>query len=186
MFRVGGGEAFGSENVDPSSGRCEILFVCTGNCCRSQMAEALLRHMGGSRFRVQSGGTNPAGYVHPLVVEAMGRLGVPVEGLSSKSWEIFAEEPQDAIITLCDVAALCPAPRWAGRPATAHWSLADPSFVPGNEETRVEAALAAARQLRGWLEDLLKLPIDELTAEQFEVELRRIGGGGQATGSESR
>lgn len=139
------------------------------------MAEALLRHRATGRFRVESAGTNPAGYVHPLALEAMNRLGVAVEGQYSKSWETFAGRSQDIIITLCDVAALTPPPPWAGRPAVAHWSLPDPSYAPGSDEQRIQAAMAVARQLDAWLDQLLKLPLDELTPEQLEAELQRIG-----------
>lgn len=152
----------------------KVLFICTGNSCRSQMAEALLRHMGGDRFDVRSAGTNPAGFVHPLAVEAMRRLGVPTKGQTSKSWKQYADEPQDAIITVCDHAACAPAPRWTGTPARAHWSLPDPSFVGGTDDQRIVAAMAVAKQLQRWIDDLLKLPVADLDSAELQRELERI------------
>jgi len=151
-----------------------VLFICTGNACRSQMAEALLRHIGGERFNARSAGVEPAGYVHPVALETMRRMNVPTDGLYSKSWDQFADDPHDIIITVCDYAAIQPCPSWPGRPATAHWGLPDPSFHPGSEEDRLNAALGIAQRLRRWIEQLTALPLDELTADQLRKELERI------------
>ncbi len=152
-----------------------VLFICTGNACRSQMAEALLRHMGGDRFNAHSAGTEPAGFIHPLVIETMERMNVPIEGQYSKGWNEFAREPHDIIITLCDNAASQPCPAWSGNPATAHWSLPDPSFYPGSEHDRRAAAEAIARRLQYWIGQLITLPLDNLTPDQLKSELQRIG-----------
>ena len=154
-----------------------VLFICTGNCCRSQMAEATLRHLGGERFRALSAGSSPAGYIHPLAIEAMRRLNTPiVDDQYSKSWDEFTDQEVDVIITVCDSAATQPCPTWAGHPATAHWSLPDPSFLPGSDEVRLAAAEAVARQLQSWVSELIELPLDELTPEQLRSELQRIAG----------
>jgi len=139
------------------------------------MAEALLRQMGGPRFNVRSAGSHPAGFIHPLAVETMRRMNVPMDGQRSKSWNEFARDPNDIIITVCDHAASEPCPVWLGRPATAHWSLPDPSFHPGTDEDCLAAAAAVANKLKGWFEQLLKLPVDELSPEQLKQELQRIG-----------
>ncbi|MBI4580631.1 MAG: arsenate reductase ArsC [Planctomycetes bacterium] len=151
-----------------------VLFVCTGNCCRSQMAEALLRHLGGDRFAAFSAGSQPAGFVHPLAIETMRRLGVSTEGQYSKSWDEFADQPMDLIITVCDSAASQPCPQWPGRPATAHWSLPDPSFLPGSEADRLDAAMAVAQQARGWIERLIALPLGEMDETQRRAAVRGI------------
>jgi arsenate reductase len=139
------------------------------------MAEALLKHMGGSRFNVRSAGSRLAGYVHPLAIETLRRMNIPTDKLYSKSWNEFANEPNDIIITVCDSAASEPCPVWPGRPATAHWSLPDPSFHPGTEEERLAFAAGVANKLKGWFEQLLKLPLDELSPQQLKTELQRIG-----------
>jgi arsenate reductase len=153
---------------------CRVLFICTGNCCRSQMAEALLRRLGGERFAAFSAGSNPAGYVHPLAVEAMRRMGISMDGQYSKSWDDFADTPMDIIITVCDSAASQVCPVWPGHPATAHWSLPDPSFMPGSDEERVEAALVVARQARQWIEKLIALPLQEMSDLQRAAAIREI------------
>jgi protein-tyrosine-phosphatase len=151
-----------------------VLFVCTGNCCRSQMAEALLRHLGGDRFNALSAGSHPAGYVHPLTVETMRQMGISTEGQYSKSVFELANTPMDVVLTLCDDAAGQPCPNWPGPAVKAHWGLPDPAFASGTEQERLAFATRVANQLRGWIEQLVRLPIDSLTPEQLKTELDRI------------
>lgn len=151
-----------------------VLFLCTGNCCRSQMAEALLRHLGGARFRALSAGSHPAGFVHDLTLETMRQMGVSTVGLCSKSWDEFAETPIDIVLTLCDRAASQPCPAFPGLAARAHWPLPDPAFAQGTEEQRLAFATQVAGRLRGWIEKLTRLPIDKLSPQQLRAELERI------------
>lgn len=144
------------------AGPFSVLFICTGNCCRSQMTEALLRHIGGKRFRAFSAGSTPAGYVHPLAIETMRRLGISTDGQYSKGWQMFIDQPMDVIITVCDSAAGQICPNWLGQPVTAHWGLSDPSFAPGSREDRLEAAMTVALQAREWIERLVALPLEEM------------------------
>lgn len=84
-----------------------ILFLCTGNCCRSQMAEGLLRHSAGDRFEVLSAGSHPAGFVHPLAIEALQEIEIDITGQRSKSIDEFLPpegEPPDVIISVCSAA----------------------------------------------------------------------------------
>lgn len=156
------------------SGPIKVLFICTGNCCRSQMAEAILRHVGGDRFAAFSAGSNPAGYVHLLAQEAMERMGISMAGQYSKSWDVYEHEPMDAIITVCDSAASQPCPHWAGHPATAHWGLPDPSFSLGTDDDRMALAVGVACQARRWIEQMVVLPLEKMSPEQLKVELQRI------------
>jgi arsenate reductase len=153
-----------------------VLFICTGNSCRSQMAEALLRHMGGGRFEAASAGTHPAGYIHPLALDAMRELGVSTEGQHSKSCSDVAGDSHDLVITVCDHAACWPSPAWRGEPARGHWSLPDPSFVSGSPAERLSAALDVARTLQRWLGQLIELPLERLTREERQRQLARIAG----------
>ncbi|HEY8491969.1 MAG TPA: arsenate reductase ArsC, partial [Dehalococcoidia bacterium] len=117
-------------------------FLCTGNSARSQMAEALLRHYGGGRFAVCSAGTEPKG-VHPLTVRVLAELGLPTDGLVSKSLDRYLDQPWDYVITVCDRAAeSCPV--FPGAATRLHWSFPDPAAVPGSPEAR----LAAFRAVR--------------------------------------
>jgi arsenate reductase len=137
--------------------RKRILFLCTGNSCRSQMAEALLRQIGGDRFEALSAGSHPAGYVFPLAIQATWELDVPLEGQTSKSWDEYADTPIDVVITLCDAAAAETCPVWVGSPITTHWSLSDPAGYPGTEEERLAFAISIAKRLRAKIQGLVEL-----------------------------
>lgn len=114
-----------------------VLFLCTGNSARSIMAEALLNHLGNSRFRAFSAGSTPTGLVNPLAISTLERHGIDVNNLRSKSWDEFAAAdavPMQYMITVCDRAAGEPCPVWPGRSATAHWSIEDPAGAEGFED----------------------------------------------------
>ena len=119
-----------------------VLILCTGNSARSQMAEGLLRQLGGDGYEVHSAGIRPVG-VNPLAVEAMGEIAVDISRQRSKSVAEFDGQSFDAVITVCDNAAeQCP--RFPGAPRRFHWSLPDPASVEGT----VEEKRAAFRSVR--------------------------------------
>jgi protein-tyrosine-phosphatase len=110
-----------------STRRKRVLFLCTGNSARSQVAEALLRHVAGDRFEVFSAGTTPRENVHPDAIETLRRKSVPVDGLTPKDVTTFAGQPFDYVITLCDRAREhCPRFDFA---ETMHWTFPDPAAV---------------------------------------------------------
>jgi arsenate reductase len=123
-----------------------VLFLCTHNSSRSQMAEGLLRARGGGRFAVFSAGTHPRA-VHPLAIQAMAELGIDIgvsSGHRAKSLDEFADQPpMDLVVTVCDDAAE-ECPFFPGARRQEHWSFQDPSAVTGTDEQR----LAAFRQVR--------------------------------------
>lgn len=147
-----------------------VLFLCTGNSCRSQMAEAILRHLGGNRFEALSAGSHPAGFVHPLAIEALRRLNIPLGEPRSKSWDEFSHTDLDLVITVCDHAAAESCPQWPGRPIRVHWSLPDPAFQPGTADERLEFALRVARRLRGKIDRLVQFDWSA-PSEQIEAHL---------------
>src|SRR5579871_6120715 len=109
-----------------------ILFLCTGNSCRSQMAEGIMNKLGAGRFEAFSAGTNPAGYVHPQAIAAMHDMGIDISGNVSKSLDQFIGQHWDVIITVCDDAReTCPV--FPGQQITAHWGFEDPAKFVGNE-----------------------------------------------------
>lgn len=120
-----------------------VLFLCTHNSSRSQMAEGLLRARGGADFEVFSAGTEPR-MVHPLAIKAMQEIGIDISGHTAKGIDVFAEQPaMDLVITVCDEAQeACPFFPNARRQV--HWGFPDPSRVTGTEEER----LAAFRHIR--------------------------------------
>jgi arsenate reductase len=122
--------------------RARVLFLCTHNSARSQMAEGLLRHLAGDRFEAHSAGTE-ATHVRPLAVRAMEEVGVDISGQESKTLDRYLEEPFDYVITVCDDAnEACPL--FPGAKNRLHWSFEDPSRVDGSEEER----LAVFRSVR--------------------------------------
>ena len=113
-------------------GPIRVLFVCTGNAARSQMAEALLGHLGGADFEVRSAGTEPKG-VHPYAAEVLARSGIDWSAARSKPVTEFLDEPWDYVITVCDRARqVCPI--FAGEHDNLHWGLDDPAAVDGTED----------------------------------------------------
>ncbi len=120
-----------------------VLFLCTHNSSRSQMAEGLLRARGGAAYEVFSAGTQPR-VVHPLAIKAMGELGIDISGHRAKSMDEFsAQPPMDLVVTVCDEAAEA-CPYFPNARHQVHWGFPDPSKVEGSEEER----LAAFRHIR--------------------------------------
>lgn len=115
-----------------------VLFLCTGNSCRSQMAEGLLRHLAGDRFEAYSAGITPAARVHPLAVAVMAERGIDLAGQYPKSVEEFAGQEFDYVITTCEGAREA-CPWFPGGGKRLHWPLPDPAAATGTEEEVREA-----------------------------------------------
>lgn len=155
-----------------------VLFICTGNSARSVIAEGLLNHLGGDRFKAFSAGSHPKGAVHPLAIATLRSMHISEAGYRSKSWGEFAQDgspAMDFVITVCDEAAGEVCPVWPGQPITAHWGLPDPASVEGSEEERKRAFLGAAVTLRRRIEFMLSLPMAKLEHLAIQHEVREIG-----------
>jgi len=155
-----------------------VLFLCTGNSARSIMAEAVLNVLGAGRFQAFSAGSHPGGTVQPMAAELAQSMGYPIEKMRSKSWDEFALDgapEMDMVITVCDNAAGEACPVWLGHPALAHWGVADPAAVEGDEDTRKRAFVAAYATLRRRIELLLALPMEKLDRLAAQARLREIG-----------
>ena len=127
-----------------------VLFLCTHNSARSQMAEGLLRHLGGERFEAFSAGTE-ATHVRPLAIKAMAELGIDIAGQQSKTLDRYLNEPFDEVITVCDTAAeACPI--FPGAVRRRHWSLEDPSKATGSEAEQLAAYRHVRDELRSRIE----------------------------------
>jgi arsenate reductase len=146
-----------------------VLFLCTGNSCRSQMAEALLGHLGGERFEALSAGSHPAGFIHPLAVDALRPMDVPLTGQTSKSWDSLIGTPVDAVVTLCDAAAAEICPVFPGSPISVHWSLPDPVYHAGTDEERLAFARSVAERLGAKIAGLVQL---DWSADRAEIRKR--------------
>jgi arsenate reductase len=120
-----------------------ILILCTGNSCRSHLAEGILRAAAGDTFRVASAGSKPAGYVHPLAIEVMREIGIDLSGHRSKHLDEFLGEEIETVITVCGNAdAACP--MFPGQVNRHHWGFDDPAHATGSEEEK----LAVFRRVR--------------------------------------
>jgi arsenate reductase (thioredoxin) len=116
--------------------RSRVLFLCTHNSARSQMAEGLLRHLAEDRFEVHSAGTE-ATHLRPLAIRVMEEVGVDISGQESKTLDRYLGEPFDYVVTVCDDAnEACPF--FPGAANRLHWSFEDPSKAEGSEEERLE------------------------------------------------
>jgi arsenate reductase (thioredoxin) len=130
--------------------KIKVLFLCTHNCARSQMAEGLLRHLAGNRFEVMSAGTE-ATQVRPLAMRAMSELGIDISSQESKTLNRYLGEPFNYVITVCDEAnEACPF--FPGAAERLHWSLPDPTAAQVTEEDRLEFFRLVRDQLRNRIE----------------------------------
>ena len=156
-----------------------VLFLCTHNSARSILAEALLNHLGKGRFKAFSAGSSPREHQqpNPLALEALQKAGVSIEGLSSKSWDVFAKPDaptMDLVITVCDNAAGEVCPYWPGQPATAHWGYADPSEAAGGVAAQREAFVQTLHLIRKRLEIFTNLPLASLNRQAIEKSARSL------------
>ncbi|HIC47871.1 MAG TPA: arsenate reductase ArsC [Methylophaga aminisulfidivorans] len=124
----------------------KVLVLCTGNSCRSVMAEALINQLKGAEYHAVSAGSQPAGYVHPKSIETLKRHGIDPGHPVSKSWDEFAGQPFDYVITVCDQAANEVCPIFYGEYKKLHWSTPDPAKAEGTD-AQIEAAFDEAFQL---------------------------------------
>lgn len=155
-----------------------VLFLCTGNSARSILAEAILNHLGQGCFKAYSAGSQPAGKVNPLAIDLLGKQGLTVTDLRSKSWDEFAlpAAPHfDFVFTVCDNAAQEVCPVWPGQPMTAHWGIADPAAVEGSDEEKRKAFSRAFAEMHRRISLFISLPLAKLDALAIKRELDKIG-----------
>ena len=137
-----------------------------------------MNHLAEGRFKAYSAGSQPMGRVNPLATETLQALGCDTDGMSSKSWDVFAgaDAPQmDFIITVCDSAAREACPYWPGAPMTAHWGFPDPSHVEGDDEARRHAFAKTAQAIAQRLRLFLSLPMDKLDKLSLQHQLHHLG-----------
>ncbi|HRI65585.1 MAG TPA: arsenate reductase ArsC [Polyangium sp.] len=145
-----------------SSKPVKILFLCTHNKARSQIAEGICRHLGGDKVEVESAGSESS-VIHPLAVKVLASMGIDASRQRSKHMDEFANQPFDYVVTVCDrVREVCPV--FPGAPTYLHWSLRDPTAVQGSDAVREEAFLGIARQIEARVRHLLTQVERESTA----------------------
>ena len=158
----------------PSRQPLRVLFVCTGNSARSQMAEAVLNRKGRGLFEAHSAGSHPAAAVNPLAIEALREAGLEWKGQAPRGLDAVDHERWDFIITVCDNAReSCPV--FPGQPVLAHWGMEDPAAVEGDAETRRKAFAAALSLISRRIDLLLALPFEKVERMALEAKVKAIG-----------
>ncbi len=153
-----------------------ILFLCTGNSCRSILAEATFNHLAPKDWTAMSAGSHPTGQVHPRSLALLEREGISNKGYSSKSWDELPIIP-DVVVTVCASAAGETCPAYLGPVIRTHWGVEDPAHATGTD-TQIDAAFNTAyRILRARIEAFLALPLNELKDRpaDLKAQLDRIG-----------
>jgi arsenate reductase len=153
-----------------------VLFLCTGNSCRSILGEATFNHFAPGGWKAMSAGSQPTGQVHPRSLALLAREGVPTTGLHSKSWDKLPTTP-DIVVTVCASAAGETCPAYLGPVLRTHWGVDDPARASGTD-AEIDAAFDQAyRTLRTRIKAFLALPLDELEHDRvrLKAELDRVG-----------
>lgn len=153
-----------------------ILFLCTGNSCRSILGEATFNHLAPSGWRAMSAGSRPTGTVHPRSLALLANEGISTEGYYSKSWDSLPTTP-DIVISVCGNAAGETCPAYLGPVLRTHWGVEDPAHATGTDAEIDAAFLKAYRILRARIETFLALPLEELQHDRarLKTEMDRIG-----------
>ena len=152
-----------------------VLFLCTGNSCRSILGEATFNHLVPPDWRAMSAGSKPTGQVHPRSLALLEREGISTEGYYSKSWNDLPTTP-DIVLSVCGNAANETCPVYLGPVLRSHWGVEDPAHVVGSEAEIDAAFMTAYRILRHRFELFLALPLNELKNDRasLKAELDRI------------
>jgi arsenate reductase len=152
-----------------------ILFLCTGNSCRSILAEATFNHLAPAGWRALSAGSKPTGQVHPRSLALLASQGIATAGYHSKSWENLPVTP-DIVVTVCASAAGETCPAYLGNVVRSHWGVDDPAHATGSESQIDAAFMSAYGILRARIEAFLALPLAELAQDgaRLKRELDRI------------
>jgi arsenate reductase (thioredoxin) len=153
-----------------------VLFLCTGNSCRSILGEATFNHLAPRGWRAMSAGSRPTGSVHPRSLAVLRREGISAEGACSKSWENLPATP-DVVITVCSNAAGETCPAYLGPVMRAHWGVEDPAHATGTDDEIDAAFTSAYGTLRRRIEAFFALPLASLERDRGALQraLDRIG-----------
>lgn len=158
-----------------------VLFLCTGNSCRSIMAEAIMNRDGQGKFRAYSAGSFPKGEVNPNTLALLKKFNFDPAQFRSKSWDEFTRQnnpdaPElDFVFTVCDDAAGEVCPYWPGQPVTAHWGMPDPAAATGSEAEVGLAFADAFRMLSNRINIFMSLPLAKLDKLSLQKRLDDIG-----------
>ena len=158
-----------------------VLFLCTGNSCRSILAEAIMNRVGAGRFKAYSAGSHPTGAVNPHALALLERMNHPTKALWSKPWDVFTREKNpeapelDFVFTVCDNAAGEMCPIWPGQPMSAHWGLPDPALFQGGDAETAVVFADTYRMLNNRISLFMNLPLRSLDKRSLQKSLDQIG-----------
>lgn len=152
-----------------------VLFLCTGNSCRSILGEATFNHLAPAGWRAMSAGSKPTGQVHPRSLALLAREGIAADGYYSKSWDKLPATP-DIVITVCASAAGEACPAYLGPVLRTHWGVEDPAHAIGTDAEIDAAFMTAYRILRARIEAFFALPLETLKHDKpaLKAEMDRI------------
>ena len=145
-----------------------VLVLCTGNSCRSHMAEGILRAAAQDRFRVASAGSKPAGYVHPLAIKALGEIGLDIAAHTSKHMNEFLNQPVETVITVCGNADQA-CPMFPGQVSRHHWGFDDPAHATGSEAEQMTVFRRVRDEIRRVFEAYAAGRIDESKRQRHQA-----------------
>lgn len=166
--------------TQPSRRSLRVLFLCTGNSARSQIAETILNRKGRGRFVAESAGAQPAARVNPFAIEALEKHGFFWTGHPPRGLDELEQENWDFVITVCDRAReACPI--FPGQPVLAHWGMPDPAAVEGSDEEKRRAFAGALLLISRRIDLFVSLPLEKLERLALEQRVRAIGDAGTGT-----
>ena len=166
--------------MQPIQTEYRVLFLCTGNSARSQIAEAVLNRKGHGLFLAESAGSRPATHVNPHAIRVLRESGIDWSGHPPRGLDGLDEVRWDFVITVCDRAKeSCPV--FPGQPILAHWGMPDPAAVVGDEATIHMAFLDTLTLISRRIDLLLALPVDKVDRLVLEAQVRAIGAIGTST-----
>lgn len=152
----------------------QILFLCTGNSCRSALAEAIFNDLAPTNWNAVSAGSQPVGYIHPNAITVLQQHHIDTTGLFSKSWDDLGSTP-DIVITVCASAAGETCPVYLGKAIRSHWGLDDPAKATGTEQEVMAVFEQTFNQLKQAITFFLQQPLNELSADELQKLLDTVG-----------
>jgi len=151
-----------------------VFVICTGNSCRSVLGEALFNHFGSGRIQAFSAGSHPKGRIKPKTLATLQRHGLPTQALKSQSWDEFADQPMDIVITVCDNVASETCPVYLNNAIRVHWGLAEPNHFENTESEIVAALEKTYWILKQRINKMLALPLESMSPEELTNKLNSI------------
>lgn len=152
----------------------KILFLCTRNSARSQMAEAIVNHKGDDRFMAFSAGSYPAEAIHPIALEVLNNSGFDMNGKRPKTMDVYKAMDFDFVITLCDsIKETCPI--FPGHPIYAHWGMPDPAEYQGTIDEKRRFFKKTQMEIANRINLFLSLPFEKLDRLALELKVKEIG-----------